>query len=168
MENLVYLSIGSNLGDREANLAGGISAFGTHDGISKIKSASYYESPYLGEKEQPEYLNTVVEFYTSLNPFDLFDRTCQIEHMMGRPKKRKKNIPRSLDIDILCHGESVLETKTLTIPHPRLPIRKFVLVPFHELAPGFIIPGLNVSVENLLHICTDTSIGTKHNLESRA
>jgi|TARA_Y100000031_G_scaffold152780_2_gene196641 2-amino-4-hydroxy-6-hydroxymethyldihydropteridine diphosphokinase len=168
MDNLVYLSIGSNLGNREANLAAAISAFGTHKEISKIRSASFYESPYLGAEEQPEYLNTVVEFITSLGPFDLFDRTCQIEQMMGRPRKREKNIARSLDIDILCHGDSVLETKTLVIPHPRLPIRKFVLIPFYELAPDFIIPGLNVSVENLLHICPDTSVVTKHNLESRA
>jgi 2-amino-4-hydroxy-6-hydroxymethyldihydropteridine diphosphokinase len=87
---------------------------------------------------------------------------------MGRPKDRIKNIPRTIDIDILCYGNSVLETDTLTIPHPRIAFRKFVLIPFNELAPDFIIPGLNISVRNLLHVCVDSSIIVKHSLESRA
>ena len=168
MAERVFLSLGSNLGDREANLAGALSAFETHKEITDVRSASFYESVFFGEGDQPDYLNTVVEFHSSFQPFDLFDQTCHIEQMMGRPKERKKNIPRSIDIDILCHGDSVLETKTLIIPHPRIPFRKFVLVPFCELAPEFIIPGLNVRVEHLLHVCIDTSIVIKHSLESRA
>jgi len=165
---LVYLSLGSNLGDREANLAGAITIFGTDDHISTIRSASFYESPFLGEGEQPEYLNTVLEFTTDLDPFDLFDHTCKIEQMMGRPEEREKNIARSLDIDILCFGESVLETDKLSIPHPRLAFRKFVLVPFFELAPDFVVPGINLSVASLLHVCSDSSFVAKHSLESRA
>lgn len=165
---LVYLSLGSNLGDREANLAGAITIFGMDNHISTIKSASFYESPFLGEGDQPEYLNTVIEFSTDLSPFDLFERTCKIEQMMGRPEKREKNVARSLDIDILCFGDSVMETEKLTIPHPRLAFRKFVLVPFVELAPDFEVPGVNLSVSSLLHVCSDSSVVSKHSLESRA
>ena len=129
MKNLVYLSLGSKLGDREANLAAAIGAFGTIKNIHNIRSASFYESLYLGEGEQPNFINTVVELFTSMNPFDLFDNTCNIELMMGRPKNREKNIPRTLDIDILCHGDSVLQTDTLMIPHPDIPFRKFVFIP---------------------------------------
>ena len=168
MAERVFLSLGSNLGDREANLAGAISALETHKEITHVRSASFYESVFLGEGDQPDYLNTVVELNNSFQPFDLFDHICQIEQMMGRPKERTKNIPRSIDVDILCHGDSVLETDTLIIPHPRIAFRKFVLIPFHELAPDFVIPGLNVSVKNLLHVCIDASIVVKHSLESRA
>jgi 2-amino-4-hydroxy-6-hydroxymethyldihydropteridine diphosphokinase len=166
--NLVYVSIGSNLGDREANLAGAISAIETHKEITNLRSASFYESHFLGDGEQPDYLNTVVEFYTSLKPFDLFDRMCKIEQMMGRPSDRNKNIPRIIDLDILCHGDSVLDTETLTIPHPRIPFRKFVLVPFYELAPEFTLPGFNVGIKHLLKNTTDVSVITKHNIKSRA
>ena len=168
MEELVYLSLGTNLGDREANLAGAISAIETIDDVSNIRGASFYDSSYVGEGEQPNYLNTVVECLTSLNPFEFFDQTCKIESMMGRPKIREKYIARSIDIDILCHGESVLETDTLTIPHPGIPYRKFVLIPFNELDPDYIIPGWKISVKNLLHTCADTSSIAKHNIESEA
>jgi len=168
MDERVFLSLGSNLGNREANLAGAISALDTHKEITYVRSASFYESSYLGEGDQPDYLNTVVEFSSSFQPFDFFDHICQVEQMMGRPKDRTKNIPRTIDIDILCYGDSVLETDILIIPHPRIAFRKFVLIPFHELAPDFIIPGLNVSVENLLHVCVDASTIVKHSLESRA
>ena len=168
MDERIFLSLGSNLGNREANLAGAISALDTHKDITYVRSASFYESVYLGEGDQPDYLNTVVEFSSSFQPFDFFDHICHTEQMMGRPKDRIKNIPRTIDIDILCHGDSVLETDTLTIPHPRIAFRKFVLIPFNELAQDFIIPGLNVSVGNLLHVCVDASIIVKHSLESRA
>ena len=168
MAERVFLSLGSNLGDREANLAGAISALETHKEINHVRSASFYESVFLGEGDQPDYINTVIEITSSFQPFDLFDYICQVEQMMGRPKERTKNISRSIDIDILCHGNSVLETDTLIIPHPRIAFRKFVLIPFHELAPDFTIPGLNVSVENLLHVCVDKSMVVKHSLESRA
>jgi len=168
MSEVAFLSIGSNLGDRDANIASAISALGTLPEILSITSASFYETDPLYNLDQPKFLNTVVKIETELSPFELFDKTVNIEKMMGRPEKREKNQSRSLDIDILCYGNSYLETESLTIPHPGIPERKFVLVPFAELAPGFILPVWNLSVKAMLNLCPDQSVVRKHKIETSA
>lgn len=168
MSDLAYLSLGSNIGDREANLASAISALSTVNEILNIKSASFYETEPLYLNEQPPFLNTVVELITDLDPFELLDATKHVEKIMGRSAVREKNEPRTLDIDILAVGDSLIETGELTIPHPGIPERKFVLVPFAELAPEFILPKWNVSVRTLLKLCPDKSEVRKHIIETRA
>ncbi len=168
MSNLVYLSLGSNISDREANLAGAITILGEYAENTNLRSASFYSSEPLFNKEQPEFLNTVVELNSTFTAFEFLDEVKNIERLLGRPNKREQNAPRAIDIDILTYGDSFLETKELTIPHPGIPHRRFVLVPFNELAPNFVIPGWKVTVKELLQNCTDYSSVVKHKMESNA
>tara|TARA_B100000003_G_scaffold208349_1_gene228359 strand:+ start:1552 stop:2061 length:510 start_codon:yes stop_codon:yes gene_type:complete len=164
----VYLSLGSNLGDRESNLAQATMALSINTDISNVKSSSYYESEPLYNKDQPDFLNSVVKCCTKLRPFDFIDVTKKIELMLGKKKQVKKNQPRLIDIDLLFHGDSVLETKDLIIPHPMIGLRKFVLIPFVELEPDFNIPHSDLTISNLLDHCPDTSLVKRHYMETQA
>ena len=168
MSEKIYLSLGSNIGDREANLAGAITILGNYHENSDLRSASFYSSKPLFNTDQPEFLNTVVELKTAFTPFEFLDEIKNVERLLGRPIKYEKNAPRTIDIDILTFGDSFLETDELTIPHPGIPYRRFVLVPFNELAPNYIIPGWKISVKKLLNRCTDNSRVLKHTIESNA
>ncbi len=163
-----FLSLGSNLGDREANLAGAITALSTYHEINEIKSASFYSSPPLYNADQPDFLNTVVSYATDFSAFDLFDACQNVEKLLGRPDTREKNEPRTIDIDIMIYGSSFLETDQLSIPPPDLANRKFVLVPWAELAPDFKIPVINITVTELLSLCPDPSHVSKHVMEKNA
>jgi len=166
MSDKIYLSLGSNIGDREANLAGAITILGNYPENSEFKSASFYNSEPLFNTDQPEFLNTVVELNTTFTPFEFLDEIKNIERLLGRPSKREKNGPRTIDIDILTFGDSFLETEELTIPHPGIPYRRFVLVPFNELAPNYIIPGWKITVKELLKQCPDKSVVNKYSIYS--
>jgi len=168
MSETAYLSLGSNIGDREANLAGAITILEEYAEINKLRSASFYISEPLFNTDQPEFLNTVVKINTTFTPFDFLDEIKNIEKLLGRPGEHKKNDPRTIDIDILTFGDSFLETEELAIPHPGIPHRRFVLVPFNELAPNYIVPGWNITINELLSLCTDTSKVLKHTIESSA
>ena len=139
MPELAVLGLGSNLGDRESNLAAAITSLGIYNDISDINSASFYESEPLYETNQPKFLNTVISCNTEFSAFQLLDAVQHTELLLGRPKKREKNQPRIIDIDILCYGDSYIETEELVIPHPDIINRKFVLVPFCELMPDYKI-----------------------------
>ena len=164
----IYLSLGSNISNREANLAGAITILGNYHENSDIRSASFYNSDPLFNTDQPEFLNTVVELNTTFTPFEFLDEIKNIERLLGRSSEHEKNAPRTIDIDILTFGDSFLETEELTIPHPGIPFRRFVLVPFNELAPNYIIHGWDISVKELLNRCTDKSKVLKHTIESNA
>ncbi|NHZ85681.1 MAG: 2-amino-4-hydroxy-6-hydroxymethyldihydropteridine diphosphokinase [Planctomycetia bacterium] len=168
MSEKIYLSLGSNIGDREANLAGAITILGNYQENSELRSASFFSSEPLFNTDQPVFLNTVVELTTTFTPFEFLDEIKNIERLLGRPNKHEKNAPRTIDIDILIFGESFLETAELTIPHPGIPYRRFVLVPLNELVPNYIIPGWNISIKRLLNRCTDQSKVLKHTMESNA
>ena len=168
MSEQIYLSLGSNIGDRDANLAGAITILGDYQENDKLRSASFHNSEPLFNSEQPEYLNTVVELNTTFTPFEFLDEIQNIERLLGRPSSHKKNVPRTIDIDILTFGDSVLETSELKIPHPGIPFRRFVLVPFKELSPNYIVPGWKTTVKELLNHCTDKSKVLKHTIKSHA
>ena len=165
---VVFLSLGSNLGDRESNLAQAAIALSINYQISDIVSSSYYESEPLYNRNQPFFLNSILQFSTTLKPFDVLDLTQKVEKMLGRPKIKKKNQPRIIDIDILFHGDAVLETEKLIIPHPMISLRKFVLLPFVELAPEFNIPHTNLMINDLLENCPDKSSVKKYQINSQA
>jgi 2-amino-4-hydroxy-6-hydroxymethyldihydropteridine diphosphokinase len=168
MSEKVYLSLGSNIGDREANLAGAITILEEYPENNNLRSASFYSSDPLFNTDQPEFLNTVVEINTTFTPFEFLDEIKNIEWLLGRPTDHKKNAPRTIDIDILTFGDAFLETEELTIPHPGIAYRRFVLVPFNELAPNYIVPGWKIAIEELLNRCTDKSKVLKHTIESNA
>ncbi len=168
MSNRVFLSLGSNLGDRESNLASAISALSTYPEIHDLVSASFFETEPVGNPDQPQFLNTVVEYQVDFSPEALLEVTQHTEEMLGRPREHEKHGPRMIDIDILCYNQEIISTDSLKIPHPELTVRRFVLVPFAEIAPDFVVPGWNRTVAYLLEHCPDTSRVYKHIIQKNA
>jgi 2-amino-4-hydroxy-6-hydroxymethyldihydropteridine diphosphokinase len=147
MLNEAYLGLGSNLGDRVANIGRAIELLG---GISTDLTASaLYETAPIEFENQPLFLNAVCRIQTSLDPFQLLAKTKGFEAKLGR-RRSFVNAPRTLDIDILMYEDAVLESPDLTIPHPRMAGRAFVLVPLAEIAPDLTHPVLRLTVRSLL------------------
>lgn len=146
--NLIYLSLGSNLGDREKNLETALSEL-ENEGIVILKKSSIYETAPWGYEKQPEFLNMAMEGLTLLGPYDLLKLIKEIESKMGR-KKTIKYGPRVIDIDIIFYNNIILKSKVLTIPHPLMHKREFVLKPLCEIVPDFIHPELKLSVKEML------------------
>jgi 2-amino-4-hydroxy-6-hydroxymethyldihydropteridine diphosphokinase len=152
---LIYLSLGSNLGDRAANLERAISAMpGT--GVQVLRRSSLYETEPVDFLAQPWFLNCVVEAETSLMPRQLLDALQGIERAFGSRKLVARG-PRIIDIDILFYGASVIRTEEMEVPHPRLEKRRFVLAPLAELAPGLRHPVLGATITELIASAQDTS-----------
>ena len=167
-KNKVYLSIGSNIGDKEANMASCNALVGSYIEISNIKSSSFYNTEPLYNENQPSFLNIVLELETTLTPFQLLDKIHEIEKMLGREEKRPKNQPRTIDIDIIIFKNSFIDTPDLQIPHPGALLRKFVLIPLSELAPDEIFPKTNIKIVDLLEKCPDTSVVKKYIIDKKA
>lgn len=129
----VYLSLGANLGDRQQALQAAIDRLSSRD-IQVTCISSLYETAPVDYLQQPDFLNCVVEADTALLPMRLLLRVQNIEREMGRKRNIMKG-PRNIDIDILLHGRSVVNTSQLQIPHPRMEERRFVLEPLAEIAP---------------------------------
>jgi 2-amino-4-hydroxy-6-hydroxymethyldihydropteridine diphosphokinase len=144
----VYLSLGSNMGDREARLQEAMERLEAA-GMRIPRRSSIYETEPQDLPDQPWFLNMVVEVETELFPRQLLAQTQKIEREMGRKRDVPKG-PRTIDIDILLCGDSTLATKELQIPHPRLAQRRFVLEPLAELASDLRLPGSNSTVRELL------------------
>ena len=168
MTELVYLGIGSNIGDKEINIFTAIAALDVRDEISVKRTASIYEIEPMYKTDQPIFFNTVVELETTLLPESML-QVCQgIELMLGRPQNHKKNEPRVIDLDILAYETKSVDIINLKIPHPQLFARKFVLVPWAEISPDFMVQDYGRSVSELLSLCPDTSSVRNHKLEKTA
>lgn len=128
----VLLSIGSNMGDREANIAFAEERLEACSSINSLKKASIFETEPVGYKDQPYFLNTCVTFKTDMGPEELLDLTSGIENDCKRVRKIRWG-PRTLDIDIIFYGDRKIDTPRLTVPHPRWQERAFVIVPAKEL-----------------------------------
>lgn len=134
-----YLGLGSNLGDRLANLTRAVELLAAQPGVSVIRSSRVYETQPVGPP-QPDYLNAVVEVRTELEPRALLDACRAIEGALGRERAERWG-PRTIDVDVLTMGEEVVDEPDLVIPHPRMHERGFVLAPLHELDPDPMLPG---------------------------
>lgn len=137
---IAYLGLGTNLGDREANLSRALELLAATPGVRVRRASAIYETEPVGPREQPRFLNQVVEVETELAPRALLARLLRIEAALGRARRERWG-PRTMDMDILLYDDLVLETPGLTLPHPRLTERAFALVPLAELAPGRILAG---------------------------
>jgi 2-amino-4-hydroxy-6-hydroxymethyldihydropteridine diphosphokinase len=144
----VYLTLGSNVGDRQTNLKRALELLETPE-LHVLRLSSVYDTEPRDLRSQPRFLNQVVEAETSLFPMQLLKRIAKIERELGRKRLVEKG-PRTIDIDILLFERFVVDTEELTIPHPRLHERRFVLEPLAELAPDLRHPVLRKSVRELL------------------
>jgi GTP cyclohydrolase-4 len=142
-----YLGLGSNLGDREQNLARAMDLLAQRVEIEK--SSSLYVTEPVDYSDQPLFLNAVCRVRTSLTPDELLGLAKRIEAALGR-KPSFRNGPRPIDIDILFYGDSVVDLPHLTIPHPRLPERAFALVPLAEIASDLVHPGNGQTVKEMV------------------
>ena len=152
--NTAYLLIGGNLGDRAAYLAEAINQISAQCG-RVISTSSIYETAAWGNVNQPAFYNQAVKLVTILSPEALIERLLAIENEMGRVRTEKYS-PRTIDLDILMINDIVIDTPTLTIPHPQLHNRRFALLPLHEIAPALHHPVLNKTIHELLLNCLDT------------
>lgn len=153
--NLVWLGLGTNLGDRRRNLV-------TAAGLIYLKVgplhevSGIYKTAAWGVTEQPDFLNQAVCARTVLNPAAVLREINEIENFMGRVRDQKWG-PRLIDIDILYFENEIIDETNLKIPHPRIQERNFVLIPLSEIAPDFVHPVFNLSNRELLHRSKDTA-----------
>ena len=156
MDNhIVYLALGSNLGDRLANLKQAIASLSPQMEV-KAKSR-VYETPPWGYTEQPMFLNQVVKVSTYLEPELLLKHLKRLEVALGRVPSFQ-NGPRLIDIDILFYDDRVLNTPSLTIPHPQMNERAFVLMPLNDIAPALAHPAIGKTVSEMLASCDTNGI----------
>ena len=154
-----YLSLGSNLGDRKSNLARAVSAL-KRKKVRTLAKSSLYETQPVDVLDQPWFFNQVIEVETELTPFALLSLVKAIEMMLG-PRPAAEKGPRRIDIDILLAEGTILSTELLTIPHPRMQQRNFVLVPLAEIAPEVVHPVLKKTIRRILKSSPDQSVVRK-------
>lgn len=153
------IALGSNLGDRAANLRLAQEAIDALPGVTVALGppAPIETAPVDCPPGAPAFLNTVLEVETSLPPAELLARLREIEQSLGRPLQRLPNASRPIDLDLLYAGDLVLDTPELTLPHPRIAGRRFVLAPLAALRPHLILPGQQKTVAELLSSLEDVA-----------
>jgi 2-amino-4-hydroxy-6-hydroxymethyldihydropteridine diphosphokinase len=146
MPTIAYLSLGSNVGDREAQLRDALARLRAEGGL--IAASSFYETEPVEFTDQPWFLNCAIALETTKTPQELIEVILGIEKEMGRQRPQNKG-PRNIDIDILLFGDTLLDSPQLTIPHPAMHHRRFVLEPLAEIAPEVLHPALRKTIREL-------------------
>ena len=137
-----YIGLGGNLGDREATLRAAVDLLAVEPGIAVVAVSSFVETEPWGLADQPWFLNAVCAVETELGPRDLLALLLAVEQRLGRRRGDGPRFgPRSIDLDLLVHGELTVSEPGLVLPHPRLAERRFVLAPLAEIAPDLVVPG---------------------------
>ncbi len=152
----VFVSIGSNMGHLEANLLQAQLLIQSFEGIEIVKASAFYKTAAWGKKDQADFLNMVIELHTKLKPEELIIVLMEIEEKMGR-KRNDHWGPRLIDLDILLFGNEIILTEGLTIPHPEMTNRNFVLIPLAEIASEFVHPTMQIKISELLELSKDNS-----------
>ncbi len=151
-----YVALGSNLGNPVSTVEDAIEAMAALRGSLLKAISSLYRTAPVGLKHQPDFINAVVALDTRLAPRELLDELFALEAKFGR-ERSARNAPRTLDLDLLSYGDVVQDDPALTLPHPRMHERAFVLAPLAEIAPRLVIPGRG-PVASLLAACADQRI----------
>lgn len=152
--NAVFLSLGGNLGNREAMLRKAAGLIGEKCGEITAASSLYETAPW-GSDSVNQFLNMVIQLNTGLSPGQLLQIIRDTELQLGRRRSAERNADRSIDIDILLQGTNIVAEPELELPHPRFHLRKFVLVPMNEIAPALTHPVLKKTMAELLRACDD-------------
>jgi len=140
-----------------ANLSSALKALRAHPAINAVVCSSVYETDPMGPQDQPDYLNAVVSMQTELSACELLSELQRIENQHGRVRDGKRWGPRTLDLDLLLYASETIETPDLSVPHPGIAERSFVLLPLAELAPDYIVPNKG-TVSKLLDQCRQYGI----------
>ena len=154
MKNISYLSIGSNMGERFDTFQKAFRLLSENPHIKLVACSSLYETDPVGYTDQDCFLNAVFKVETDLKPEDLLRSCMRVEQELGR-KRDVRWGPRTLDLDILLYNHENVETEILSIPHPRMHERAFVMIPLMELEPDIILPKMNTSLSDLLEKIPD-------------
>lgn len=157
-----FLSLGSNIGDRAANIARAIDCLRKR-GVQVIRQSSLYETEPVDYLDQGWFLNSMVQIETQLRPEELMQTLLGVERSMGRERRIPKG-PRLIDIDILLYGNEIVRSPELKIPHPRMTERRFVLVPLAEIAPAVAHPVFKKTIAELLALTPDQSTVRRYDL----
>ncbi len=155
--NEVYLSLGSNLGDRQVYLEKAIELL-AQNGLNVEVISPVYETPAIAIEGAPDFLNCCLKGNTHMSPFELMETLQEIELLLGRVRRENTTLSRTIDIDLVFFGNCVLNDPHLKIPHPRYHERKFVLLPLLDIGSELIDPLLGIPVQHLLENCSDKSI----------
>lgn len=142
-----YIGLGGNLDDPAGRIRAARVQIGAIDGIRELAFSSLYHSAPMGPSDQPDYVNAVMAVETTFVPLDLLGELQAIETAFGRVRLGERWGPRTLDLDVLLYGTETIATERLTVPHPGLGEREFVLYPLSEIAPDLMIPGLGSLAE---------------------
>jgi 2-amino-4-hydroxy-6-hydroxymethyldihydropteridine diphosphokinase len=138
--NTAYVALGANIGDPTATVLAAFAALANLADSRVVHTSSLYRTAPVGLINQPDFINAVAQLETGLAPEELLDELLDLETRFGRVR-RDRNGPRTLDLDLLLYNDIELDLPRLTLPHPRLHLRAFVLHPLAEIAPGLVIPG---------------------------
>ncbi|MEI5909522.1 2-amino-4-hydroxy-6-hydroxymethyldihydropteridine diphosphokinase [Bacillus spongiae] len=154
MKSIAYMSLGSNMDEREYFLGQAVKALHVHEEIEVLKVSSIYETDPVGFEKQGKFLNMVIKIETALTAEKLLDYSLFIENNLGRKRVLKWG-PRTIDLDILLYNQDNMETEKLIVPHPRMHERAFVLIPLLEIEPKIVLPEMNTSLIEMMNEIPD-------------
>lgn len=155
MSATAFIGLGGNLGDVCTRLHAAIAALDASPGLRVTGRSRLFSTPPWGQLDQPDFVNAAIAVSTTLTPHALLDTLLSVEHAFGRVREGERWGPRSLDLDLLAFGDATIADDRLTVPHPRMTERAFVLLPLADIAPDAVLPGLGC-VSDLLKVVDTT------------